>query len=197
VFAQSPHLSRELVQDATWRALVTHVLLPVHVLALALVLLATRGNVDVVATSVFAFGVAVLAARTMVRTLRHVPFTVGEEADASADLGAAFAAALVLGGLGSGLALLPWWPVRWLVAALVLAVALDRLRRDPAAEGGGAVEIADDPGQDHPAKAAADRSEEDEQPVPKPSLNRELRAVVVLYLAIGLLPWWIGSAFAP
>lgn len=197
VFAQSPGITTALIQDATWRALVTHVLLPVHASALGLVLLATSGNVDVVATSGFAFGVAVLAARTMVRTLRHVPFTVGEEADASADLGGAFAAALVLGGLGGGLALLPWGPVRWLVAALVLAVALDRLRRDPVAEGGVAVAVAVEPSHDRPTKAAGDRSEEDGDPVPKPSLNRELRAVAVLYVAIGLLPWWIGSAFAP
>ena len=36
VFAQAPPLTRELVQDATWRALVTHVLAPVHLLAIVL-----------------------------------------------------------------------------------------------------------------------------------------------------------------
>ncbi|MFO1031696.1 MAG: hypothetical protein U1F60_11480 [Planctomycetota bacterium] len=197
VFAQSPGITTALVQDATWRALVTHVLLPVHTLALGLVLLATGGNVDVVATSAFAFGVAVLAARAMVRPLQQVPFTVGDEADASADLGSAFAAALVLGGLGSGLALLPWWPVRWLVAALVLAMAVDRLRRTPVAEAGTDGALLAEPGPVRAAKPAEAAAPETGPPAPNPSLERELRAVAVLYAAIGLLPWWIGSAFAP
>jgi len=195
LFEQAPDLPPALVQDATWRALITHVLIPVHALALVL-LIVVRPSPDVVAASLFAFGVAVLASRFMVRVLRCVPFTREGDGDTTTDLGGLFAAALVLGGLGTafGAALAP--AMRWLVAAAALASAagwLLRTRREPIA----AAPVPDVPGRPariaEPVDPATDAGEPGGTAT---TLRRELRAILVLYGAVCVLPALIGTMFA-
>jgi hypothetical protein len=197
LFDQAPDTSLGLVQDATWRALITHVLLPVH--AVALVLLAvTRPDPDVVAASLFAFGVAVVASRFMVRVLPCVPFTREGDADVAADLGALFASALVLGGLGTVFGAALSTPTRWAAAAVVVAAAIWCLRRPfagPVAVRPDAAGSDQGPPRSNPQPLSL-ASDGNERPVAAASLVRELRAIVVLYGAVCVLPVLIGSMFA-
>ena len=203
LFAQAPKLSLATIQDATWRALVTHVLLPVHALALLMLLALTAHRLDALPASLFAASIAVLAARSMVSVLRQVPFSANSEGDASADLGAAFAAALVLGGLGTGFAMALPPMARWAVALGTAAFAVARLRQEPAT--GAAADTAED-AEAEGAEAAATKGKAAvartaspaAAPVePTTALRRELRAVAVLYAATCVLPWGIGAAFQP
>jgi hypothetical protein len=203
LFAQAPKLSLATIQDATWRALVTHVLLPVHALALLMLLALTAHRLDALPASLFAASIAVLAARSMVSVLRQVPFSANSEGDASADLGAAFAAALVLGGLGTGFAMALPPMARWAVALGTAAFAVARLRQEPATEA--AADAAEDAEAEGAAAAAtkgkaavARTASQAAAPVePTAALRRELRAVAVLYAATCVLPWGIGAAFQP
>jgi hypothetical protein len=209
VFAQAPPLPTATVRDATWRALVTHVLLPVH--ALALVLLFVLGGAPSAATaaSLFAFGLAILAARPMLATLDVVPFTQRREADAGTDLGSLFTFALLLGGAGTAFGILLSPAARWIAAAATMAaaVALLATRREPAADAPCTVPAAEGAGDGTPAAASSPSPVSAQAPArerdpsgPKPpeaSLRRELRAIAVLYVVLCALPGLVGAMFAP
>jgi hypothetical protein len=215
VFEQAPGLDLALVRDATWRALVSHVLVPVQALALVLLSLAAPDRLAAGAAVLFATGLAIVAARVMVRGLADVPFTRNQEGDTGADLGAAFGAALVLGGLGTAFGNALPANARWPVAAAVLAGAvLTLLRRRPTAAAEPLASLANQP---------PDAPGEPPQPVPgttdrtkgqgatrgrspgrsqgagtsaTASLGRELRAIGVLYVAVCILPLLVGTMFA-
>jgi hypothetical protein len=197
LFDQAPDLSPGLVQDATWRALITHVLVPVHAMAL-LLLVVVRPGLDVVAASLFAFGTSVLASRFMVRVLPCVPFTREGDGETAADLGSLFAFALVLGGLGTafGAALPP--ALRWLVAATSLAAAAWSLMQPPAGAASAAGPIAAGGQGTAPtiAETSATAVDAGEPTGTATTLRRELRAILVLYGAVCVLPALIGTVFA-
>ncbi len=209
VFDQAPNLGRGLVQDAAWRALVTHVLVPVF--GLAVVLLAATGRQGLVAlpAALFAFGLAVFAANAAVRRLETVPFTTAGEGDQGPELGGMFGSAIVLGGLGTAFGLwLPAW-LRWPVALLAVAAAIVRLRQ-PVAEGVGdglvdggpdGTAAAGEPAAAGPGDQAAEPTPgsgdlASDLPAPATSLRRELRAIVVLYVCLCVLPLVVGTIFA-
>lgn len=194
VFALSPHLSRALVHDATWRALVTHVLVPVHVLALGLGCLSSNRPIAAAAASVFAFAVAVLAARPMLRTLTVVPFTQDRDGDAATDLGGLFTSALLLGALGALFGGYLPGSLQWPIALAGLALAVGALRRRPL--GNTPLAEAAESTQVVPPTADATRRAKPRQPLPEASLGRELRAIVVLYAACCVLPALVGTVFA-
>lgn len=192
LFEQSPLLTRELVRDATWRALVTHVLLPVHGFALVLGLLGGSRPVEAAAASTFAFGVAVTAARPMLRALPCVPFTQDRDEASALDLGGLFAYALVLGGLAALFGGLLPGALRWPVAGLALLVAWLRLRRHPA----GAEPLAQPTAGPQPQPTLEAAGAQGHR-VPaaghsQASLARELRAIGVLYAACSVLPALAG-----
>ncbi len=215
LFAHAPRLSLAVVQDAVWRALVSHVLAPVTALAAAaLVLREPAAAGATLAAATFALALGVLAARAAVRTLPGVPFTSAREADGGPDLGGLFALALGLGGLGFAFG--GWLPpaLRWPVALAATAAAALALRRQP--DGGAADvgagdddECADDGGDgSSPASgavalasggrdAAADAAADAPLPTPAEGLRRELRAIAALYAVISLLPLALGALFAP
>jgi hypothetical protein len=152
----------------------------------------------VVAASLFAFGVAVVASRFMVRVLPCVPFTREGDADVAADLGALFASALVLGGLGTVFGAALSTPTRWAAAAVVVAAAIWCLRRPfagPVAVRPDAAGSDQGPPRSNPQPLSL-ASDGNERPVAAASLVRELRAIVVLYGAVCVLPVLIGSMFA-
>ncbi|MCU0862349.1 MAG: hypothetical protein MUC36_01035 [Planctomycetes bacterium] len=203
VFDQAPTLDPALVRDATWRALVSHVLLPVQALTLVLLLLSSRVPLAATSAALFAAGLAVLAARLMVRALPGVPFTRNQEGDQGADLGSAFAAALILGGLGTGFGIALPTNLRWPVAIAACAAAALALRSRPQASAEplhgrqertperAQIEAA---GAPEAAVAAEDRRA---TPAAAPtSLGRELRAIGVLYVAVCVLPLLVGTMFA-
>jgi hypothetical protein len=227
LFAHAPRLSLAVVQDAVWRALVSHVLAPVTALAAAaLVLREPAAAGATLAAATFALALGVLAARAAVRTLPGVPFTSAREADAGPDLGGLFALALGLGGLGFVFG--GWLPsaLRWPVALAAVAVAALALRRQP---DGGAVGVGagdgDESGDDERAgaggdaheggdsggaattgaaalasggrDAAADAAVDVPLPTPAEGLRRELRAIAALYAVTSLLPLALGALFAP
>ncbi|MCK5942475.1 MAG: hypothetical protein KAI24_10930 [Planctomycetes bacterium] len=201
VFAHAPALSRDLVSDATWRALTTHVLVPTYGLALALVVAFGPDRIDRAAAAVFAFAMAVLAAERMAR-LDRVPFTDDREEDRGLDLGGLMAGALLLGLLGTafGAGLPP--VLRWPIALLATGGAALRLRRLPTPDP--SLTLADEEHGDagRPAEApqqpSTGEADPDETPVAsvEPTLARELRAVAVLYVVLCVLPWLAGAAFA-
>ncbi|HEX5051480.1 MAG TPA: hypothetical protein VFZ65_06880 [Planctomycetota bacterium] len=195
VFAQAPPLPVQVVRDATWRALISHVLVPVHALALALLWCFHPTRLDATAAALFSLGVGVVASRMMLRSLASVPFTEDGDADASTDLGHLFAAAMLLGALGVGFGGMLPTPARWPLAALACGLAASLLRRAPPAEGhllAPARVRAADPSPEAPATT--------KDPSPRPataaSLTRELRAILVLYAAVCVLPLAIGTMFA-
>lgn len=189
VFAHAPGLGMPVVRDATWRALVTHVLLPVHLGAAALAIPSHAASLDVAATCVFAFGLAVLASRPMLRSLEVVPFSRGEDSDQATDLGGLFSAAIGLGAAGVLFALwLPGW-AKWLAAAAVLAAALRALRCPgaPATSPGSILHETTEPPAKKPLPMVP--------PSQEPSLGRELRAIVFLYGAVCVVPTLVGWLF--
>lgn len=204
VFAHAPQLSRDLVSDATWRALTTHVLVPTYGMALTLVVAFGPDRLDRAAGAVFAFAMAVLAAERMAR-LDRVPFSDDREEDRGLELGNLMAGALALGVLGTafGAALPP--AMRWPVAALTMLAAFARLRRLPAPD---PQLLLADAAEDDGAKDAiatqtaqqpeAHEEDPDEVPPPpaEPTIGRELRAVAVLYVVLCVLPWVAGAIFA-
>ena len=193
VFAQAPTLPRELVHDATWRALVSHVLLPVQALAVALMWLVGREPLQATAAALFATGVGVLVAQVMVRTMTAVPFTADQEGDSQAELGGAFGGALVLGGIGTAFGILLPAVARWPVALAVLAVAILQLRRSPPAPAA-AVEPSALAEVEVAAQTVAKKRVQPGMPSPAPtSLGRELRAIAVLYAAVCILPLLVGT----
>ncbi|MCB9877985.1 MAG: hypothetical protein H6835_10330 [Planctomycetes bacterium] len=202
IFTHAPGLDLATVRDATWRALVTHVLLPVHGVAIAVLLAVGPERGDRTAAAVFALGLSALAARPMVSRLARVPFSVDQEEDQGLEMGALMAGALVLGGLGTLFGALVPVALRWPAAAAAVGVAVMALRQRPTADGAPIVSVA----------VAADGVAPDTSPAPAtvsgapdaagavavpPTVGRELRAVWVLYAVLSVLPWLIGAAFAP
>lgn len=200
VFAQAPGLPLALVQDATWRALVSHVLLPVHALALALLLL-TPARGDAVAASLFAAGLAIVTARLAVRQLGDVPFTRALASDDGLDLGSLFAGALVLGALAAAYALVLPEAGRWL-AALAAAGAAGALlgRRPGLAEDGPSPRSPLDAGGVEAGEAPEPAADTADLPpglhAPQDDLRRELRSIAVLYAVQCVLPLVVGTIFA-
>lgn len=202
VFGHAPNLSRDLVSDATWRALTTHVLVPTYGLAFVLVTTFGKDPLDRAAAAVFAFGMAILAAERMAQ-IDRVPFTDNREEDRGLELGGLMGGALILGGLGTvfGAALAPH--LRWPIAAIVLVLALRRLAHrsvpDPsltlASTNSDAVDAPPGTAEQAAQHPADDDYEEPEKP--QPTIARELRAVAVLFVALCVLPWLAGAAFAP
>lgn len=208
VFAQAPRLSLAIVHDATWRALVTHVLAPIFfVVAVVALALGNRG-LPLLSVAVFAWGLAVFAARAATRPLRAVPFTESKEGENSPELGGMFSSALVLGALGGafGLALPSWlrWPVAGAVAATaaLLLWRTGRIRESSGQRSDAALPAVGDaadgapeggpvPQPDAPSEDPASQSTR--QP---PTLRRELRAIAVLYLFLCVLPLMVGTIFA-
>lgn len=201
VFAHAPGLSRDLVSDATWRALCTHVLVPTYGLALVLVTGFGPDRFDRAAAATFAFGMAVLAAELMAR-IDRVPFTDNREEDRGLELGGLMGSALVLAGLGTafGAALPP--VLRWPIALVVLTLAGLRLKRLPvpdpsltlqSTEQGAAQPAAHEP----ETPAEPDPADDAPTPAAQPSIARELRAVAVLFAVLCVLPWLAGSVFGP
>jgi hypothetical protein len=206
VFDHAPALDLACVRDGVWRAVVTHVLVPVFVLAL----LAPPTWGAALPPTLFAFGVAVFAARAATRALHDVPFTAEDDGGGSPELGALFAGAIVLGGLGAAFALVvpPSW--RWPTALVVLAAAIlslrprwsaraaqareasvaDVVRADGAAPGASAAAA--------PATSQAAADDEDPATAPRPpaTLARELRAIATLYALLCVLPLLVGTFFA-
>lgn len=105
VFEQSPSANVALARQATFLALCTHVLLPVHGLALATMLLAGLGGGFALPVAAFSLGAAVIAAAGQVRTLEQLPFTQAGDADAGKDLSSPFASAISLSLVAAGFAL--------------------------------------------------------------------------------------------
>ena len=193
VFGHAPALSRATVSDATWRALTTHVLLPTYAMALVLVVAIGPDRADRAAAVTYSFAMATLAAKLMSR-IDRVPFTDDREEDRGLDLGALMTGALALGLVGAlfGAALAPW--LRWPIAAFAFAAAAWLLRSRPRSVA--------------PGDAAASSDAADEAPLQAPiaaaatasgaegTVSRELRAVGVLYVVLGVLPWIAGAVFA-
>ena len=204
IFEQAPDLGRNVVHDASWRALVSHVLLPIHTFSLVL-LLATAPRVDVVAASMFALGIAVIASRWMITALPTVPFTQERESETALDLGTLMVSALVLCGLGSAFAALLPPAGRWVAAAAAIGGAVMLLRRRPGRSGAPIVGLTNPPahagepgGGPESGHAQPEVSQRDQARGRRPeaSLRRELQAVGVLYMAVCVLPALIGMVFA-
>jgi hypothetical protein len=205
VFEHAPRLSRALVRDATWRALVTHVLAPVFAGAalLAVVAGAGTGAWALLAAIVFAAGLAIVAARAAAMQLETMPFTVAKEAGNGPELGGLFASAIVLGGAGIAFGALLPPPWQWPVAAAVLASGVFQLaRRRPPADDE-SVFAADTPRGETVENAATDGAQpagrpQDRSgaPLPAAGLARELRAIAVLYAFACILPLLVGTLFA-
>jgi hypothetical protein len=196
LFEQSPHLTQELVHDAVWRALVTHVLVPVHLLALTLALVFSSSRLDTAAASLFAFALSILVARPMLRTLDCVPFTQNRDADAATDLGSLFTFAMLLGGLGTafGALLSPWQ--RWVAALLLLGVTGWQLSQRQT--GHTPVRTGAAPnGPPQPEALPRERDPSTEHAPPEASLTRELKAILLLYAACCVVPALYGTGMAP
>ncbi len=197
VFAQAPGVPREVVCDAAWRALVTHVLLPVFAATGALSLARGTSGLAALAATVWAFACAVFAARSATADLPCVPFTEARDAQGGPELGGLFARAIALGGLGAAFgALLPSW-LRWPVAVAAVAAAALQLRAHPTPKQPPAAAVLDE----HDAPEATARTQDPttmttKATPPPATLRRELHAILVLYGVLGVLPLLVGTIFA-
>ncbi len=196
VFDHAPKLSRDLVSDATWRALTTHVLTPTYALALLLVVGFGPERLDRAAAALFAFAAAVLAAERMAR-LDRVPFTDDREEDRGLDLGALMAGALALGLLGTAFGAAAPPHLRWPIALAALGLAAARLRRLPAPDLRLLLAVTDGGNDARQEAGGAAAGGADERPAAvEPTIGRELRAVAVLYCVLCVLPLVAGAMFA-
>jgi hypothetical protein len=200
VFAHAPTVPAAIVHDAVWRALVTHVLVPVFALAIVFACALGARGLAMLPAAVFALACAVFAARHAAHELQELPFTAAHEARGGPDLGGLFARAIVLAGLGAGFGLgLPpalHWPA---AAVALLAAGATLLRARPDAAGpplAADATATDDPAAPAVETASAARDPEAE-PTPQPGgLGRELRAIAVLYAVLCVLPLLTGTIFA-
>jgi hypothetical protein len=203
IFAQAPALPTAVVRDGVWRALITHVLVPVHLIGMGMLVVTGGPLADMVAASLFALALGTLMARVMLRNLAEMPFSQSRDESAGIDLGGLFALALVLGALGAGFGALAATWQRWLAASIALGIAGGQLLRR-----GHATTAAADPDAQTAATEASvnltqvsvDKADADEPvdagPPPANGLARELRAIVVLYAACSALPLLVGLALA-
>jgi hypothetical protein len=199
VFASAPEVAPATVQRATWIALVTHVLLPVHALAWLALGLAGAPLPTLLSTGGYALGVAILAARPMVRALSTLPFT-RDAADAPFEFGSLMYSTVLLGGAGAAFAFASWQGRIALLAA-VLITALSTLlhapkpaRSDAKAEHLG---VAPQSNTDAEKPTTAKHPGQRGKPLPPQSLRRELYAILFLFAVVAVLPLLIGIAFAP
>lgn len=108
LFGTCPGATLARARNAACLALVSHVLLPVHVIALLAMLLLGMPWSFAVPAAMFALGIAVMAAERQTQALQTVPFTSATDADeAASEAGAAFGSGLILALLGAGFALAP------------------------------------------------------------------------------------------
>ena len=202
IFAHAPRIWLEDVQDATWRALVTHVLLPVFAIAMLLACATGASGLAALPAALFALGVAVLSARVVVRSLMVVPFTEAREGDRGPEFGSVVGNGILLGGLGTLFGLALPEALRWPVALVVVAVAVAGLARRVDRREGTAIVLMsapDEPASDHasPTEPATDaRDPAVGTPLEPPTLRRELRAIAALYAFSCLLPLAVGTIFA-
>lgn len=210
VFEHAPPIALEVIRDAAWRALVTHVLVPVHAIAATLLVLTSSAPLDTALAAVFAFTVAVVISRPMCAALETVPFSDDSGNEPGTSLGTLFPVALLLLGLGVLFGAFAGTGLRigLTVAAIGLAVAM--LRRRPVADASAAP--AATPSASVPAAVGATNAPAGTEPEagpdeaePEPpgedllagnALNRELRAVALLYVAVSVVPTLVGAAFA-
>jgi len=200
LFAHAPQLPIAAMHDAVWRALVTHVLLPVFAFATALVTMTDPTGLGALPAAAFAFGVAVVAARPAARALAVIPFTAASDVESGPDLGALLGAALLLGGLGLAFGL--WLPatLRWPAASLACAVAVWLLAR-PAPAAGPLIQERDALGspRDSDAPTQLHGSPTDRESLRRKapaSLRGELRAIAWLMVILCGLPLTLGGLLA-
>ncbi|MCA8976971.1 MAG: hypothetical protein KDC98_19765 [Planctomycetes bacterium] len=196
VFDQAPPVDLELVRDATWRALVTHVLVPVHGMAAAILVPTSGAPLQMATAAVFSLAIAITVARPLCRALPAIPFTDDSGSEPTTDLGSLFPTALGLLAIaiiyGQFLG-----PVGRVVAAMtagLFAGAMLLRRPAPSTVPGPADEP--QPAQAGQAEATAEQSHGVEQANREASLRGELRAIALLYLAVSAVPLLVGSAFA-
>lgn len=197
VFTHGPRLDLAVVQDATWRALVTHVLLPVHAVAMVIAVATSKAPLDTASAALFALGLAVLASKLMLRNLGTVPFSCSAQTDGATDMGGLFAAAMLLGGAGTAFAGVLPAPARWVVALLAVAAAVAALRHIPArGDGASAPVLAVDSSPEPRSQMKVTQQDRPEVNSPDATLGRELKAIAVLYAAVCVVPALVGSMFA-
>jgi hypothetical protein len=191
LFASAPAIEPALVQRATWLALVAQVLLPVHLVAWAVLALAGAPPLCVLGDGAFALGAAALLAPAMLRNLPSIPFTRDEAGEAGFELGNLMAFGLLLAGAGAAFAQASTL-VRNAVLSLLGLVLVIRLRAQPRARTGA---TAEDP---PPARGGPPHGHQGNTlSGAKPTLRRELAAIGFLYGVVALLPLAIGLLFGP
>ncbi len=132
LFDSAPSVPLPRVQRAVWLALVSHLLLPVHIAALIALLLIGLSPLRALPVSLFAFGAGSSLARAMVRGLRDLPFS-DDQPIAAGELGDLMAFGLVLAGAGAAVALAPTaGQIGAAIASLAVLAALARPPHQPA-----------------------------------------------------------------
>ncbi len=132
VFVTSPRHDLTLAREGALIALAVRVLLPIHVLAIALSLALGFEASVAIGLPAFSWGLAVLVAALSMGRLEFAPFTVAEGDEPAPDLGGMIGPAMVLAVLGGGFALIPVGvvgPVAGLALAAVAVLRLGRGRR--------------------------------------------------------------------
>jgi len=196
VFDQAPPVALELVRDATWRALVTHVLVPVHALAALILVPLSGAMVETATASLFSLALATLAARPMCGALPSIPFSDDAAGEPATDLGSLFpfALALLAVAITYGAFLTP--AMRYAVTVGATALSIWTLCRRPATTEGAPAATTSRPA---PPAAEAQASSNEHLPaaeqLPDGGLRRELRAIALLYVAVSIVPFLLGGAF--
>jgi len=211
LFATSPELPAATIRKGIAIALTTHVLVPVHLVLFAAGV-PTVGWLRAAATSAFALAFAVAVAQMTLRSWHEVPFSA---ADAPAsDFGRLLVVALALTLLGLATSALPLVPALVLGAGALAAAGWSLVRDGtadpllrvdespisaPLPDDARAVTLAVGAGAEHAdATGPASNPEPSSSPIgAPPTLRREVRAVVTLYLVVSVLPLSLGWLLAP
>jgi hypothetical protein len=129
LFRTSPHDSIRLARQASLIAVAIRILLPIHAVALPVMVVGGRDVAVAASLSVFSWGIAVLLAELALRRLDCMPFTSQDADDPGVDFGGMLGLALVLTAGGAGFALVAGSAPGLGLAALAGGAAGARLRR--------------------------------------------------------------------
>ncbi len=132
LFESSPAHSMELVREASLIALSTRILLPVHALAMIIMLLSGVDWVIGVSLACFSWGLAVLIASIQLRSLLDMPFTVeGEALEGGMEFGGLVGLGMALALVGGGFSLIAPTATGLSAGLVFCTLAVMRLRSAP------------------------------------------------------------------
>ncbi|MHC5062756.1 MAG: hypothetical protein ACYTG5_02135 [Planctomycetota bacterium] len=132
LFETSPEHGVSLAREASLIALSTRILLPVHALALLIMLMTGVDWLMCISLAGFSWGTAVIVASIQIRNLHDMPFTVeGEALEGGMEFGGLVGLGMALAVIGGGFSLIAPDITGLTIGLVIASIAVLRLRSAP------------------------------------------------------------------